>query len=308
MRSADRRRGLAPLRRAVAAIALVVAVLAAGVTHDGKRRAPTPRSGLMQAQLPRRRRSSCRLQPGSVRTGRPAAPPFRRNAREQRRSHNEHAACDPAQRVQHVEAQLQRHRPLRRGPRVDVHAGPSGGRPGARRLQHAQGSRGSRALRCRTSTPSATRCPQFSAPTEPFYAVIEALEGNCSAVNNVADCVSADYVLVEPPCGSASPSVADASGLGPGRATSVHSHQRGAAQVGVAETLPSEGVRSGGWADRQCRHALGPCSGPQGRRRELHRKHRFQARLGVCRAARGRGAVHVRVREPTRNRDRPQDR
>jgi hypothetical protein len=59
-----------------------------------------------------------------------------------------------------------------------------------------------------------TQCytlPPSSAPTAPFYAVIEGLEGNCSAVNDVADCVSGDYVLVEPPCGGASASVADSS-------------------------------------------------------------------------------------------------
>jgi hypothetical protein len=85
-----------------------------------------------------------------------------------------------------------------------------------------------------------TQCytlPQFSAPTEPFYAVIEALEGNCSAVNDVADCVSADYVLVEPPCGGASASVADASGSARARQVGEIPLARGA-EVSGAGTCP----------------------------------------------------------------------
>jgi hypothetical protein len=61
-----------------------------------------------------------------------------------------------------------------------------------------------------------TQCytlPPFSAPTAPFYAIIEAFEGNCSPAN----CVSADYVLVEPPCGGTSASVADSSNSAWGR-------------------------------------------------------------------------------------------
>jgi hypothetical protein len=85
-----------------------------------------------------------------------------------------------------------------------------------------------------------TQCytlPPFSAPTAPFYAVIEGLEGNCSAVNDVADCVSADYVLVEPACGGASASVADLSNSAQGRRAGAIP-LASAAAVGGAATCP----------------------------------------------------------------------
>ena len=80
-----------------------------------------------------------------------------------------------------------------------------------------------------------TQCytlPPFSAPTAPFYAVIEAFEGNCGNTNNISDCISADFVLVEPPCGGASASVADSSSSAQGRRVGAIPLARAAAGAG----------------------------------------------------------------------------